>query len=85
MRTVTVALAERSYPVHIGAGLLREAGALVAPLLATPRCVIVTNPVVAAHWLAPLRRSLTAAGVASETIVIADGETHRPGRPSTTS
>jgi 3-dehydroquinate synthase len=77
MRTVTVALAERSYPVHIGAGLLPGAGALVAPLLATPRCVIVTNPVVAAHWLAPLRRSLTAAGVASETIVVADGETHK--------
>jgi 3-dehydroquinate synthase len=77
MRTVTVALAERSYPVHIGAGLLRDAGALVAPLLTTPRCVVVTNPVVAAHWLAPLRQSLTVAGVASETIVIADGETHK--------
>jgi len=77
MRTVNVALADRSYPVHIGAGLLREAGALVAPLLAAPRCVIVTNPVVAAHWLEPLRRSLTAAGLASETIVIADGEAHK--------
>ena len=77
MRTVAVALGERSYPVHIGAGLLREAGALVAPLLATPRCVIVTNPVVAAHWLPPLRASLAAAGVANETIVIADGETHK--------
>jgi len=77
MRTVTVALAERSYPVHIGAGLLAEAGALVLPLLAAPRCVIVTNPVVAAHWLPPLRASLAAAGVANETIVIADGETHK--------
>jgi 3-dehydroquinate synthase len=77
MRTVTVALGERSYPVHIGAGLLRDAGALVAPLLATPRCVIVTNPVVAVHWLPPLRASLAAAGVANETIVIADGEAHK--------
>ena len=77
MRTVTVALGERGYPVHIGAGLLRDAGALVLPLLATPRCVIVTNPVVAAHWLAPLRASLAASGVANETIVIADGEAHK--------
>jgi 3-dehydroquinate synthase len=77
MRTVTVALGERSYPVHIGAGLLRDAGTRLAPLLAAPRAVIVTNPVVAAHWLAPLRTSLAAAGVASETIVIPDGETHK--------
>jgi 3-dehydroquinate synthase len=77
VRTVTVALGERSYPVHIGAGLLAEAGARLAPLLAAPRAVIVTNPVVAAHWLAPLRGSLAAAGIAGETILVPDGETHK--------
>ena len=77
MRTVTVALGERSYPVHIGAGLLRDAGARLAPLLAAPRVVIVTNPVVAAHWLAPLRQSLAAAGIDSEAVLIPDGETHK--------
>jgi len=77
LRTVTVALGERSYPVHVGSGLLREAGPHLAPLLATPRAVIVTNPVVAAHWLAPLRESLTDAGVGSEVVLIPDGETHK--------
>ncbi len=77
MRTVTVALGERSYPVHIGAGLLREAGATLAPRLAAPRAVIVTNPAIAAHWLAPLRASLAAAGVASDAVLIPDGEVHK--------
>jgi 3-dehydroquinate synthase len=39
--------------------------------------VIVTNPVVAGHWLAPLQASLSAAGVKSETIVVPDGEAHK--------
>ncbi len=77
MRTLTVALAERSYPIHIGAGLLRDAGTLLTPLLAQPRAVIVSNTVVAAAWLAPLRASFAAAGIATETILIADGEAHK--------
>ena len=77
MQTLTMALGERSYPIHIGSGVLSAAGVLLAPLLAAPRVIIVTNPVVAAHWLAPLRQSLAGAGIASETIVIPDGETHK--------
>ena len=76
-RTVAVALGERSYEVRIGAGLIAGAGSLLAPLLAAPRTVIVTNPVVASHWLTPVRASLSAAGIASEVIVIPDGETHK--------
>ncbi len=56
-RTLDVALGERSYPIHVGAGLIAEAGALLAPLLPRPRAVIVSNPVVAALWLDPLRTS----------------------------
>ena len=77
MRTQHVALGERSYAIHVGPGLLREAGALLAPLLPRPRVVIVSNPVVAAHWLAPLRASLSAAGIDSESILVPDGETHK--------
>ena len=77
MKTLDVALGERSYPVHIGAGLLAQAGTLVRPRLSAPRTVIVTNPTVASHWLAPLRESFSAEGIASETIVIPDGEAHK--------
>jgi 3-dehydroquinate synthase len=75
--TLPVALGERSYAIHIGRGVVDAAGSLLAPLLASPRTVIVSNPVVAAHWLAPLRASLTAAGIVSEAILIPDGEVHK--------
>jgi len=77
MQTQNVALGDRSYPIHVGPALLREAGGLLAPLLPRARTVIVTNPVVAAHWLAPLQASLSAARIGSEVIVIPDGETHK--------
>ncbi len=77
MRTQHVALGERSYAIHVGPGLVRDAGALLAPLLPSPRAVIVSNPVVAAHWLAVLRTSLSAAGIDSEAILVPDGETHK--------
>jgi 3-dehydroquinate synthase len=77
MRTLDVALGERSYPIHVGAGLVAEAGALLAPLLPRPRVVIVSNPVVARFWLEPLRRSLAAAGIDAGTILVPDGETHK--------
>jgi len=77
MQTVDVALGERSYPVHIGAGLIADAGPLLAPTLPLPRVIIVTNPLVAAHWLAPLRASLASAAIEHSAIVIADGEAHK--------
>ncbi len=78
MTTLTVDLGARSYPIHIGAGVLRQAGALLAARLpAARRVVVVSNPVVAAHWLAPLRASLAAADIAAEALMIPDGEAHK--------
>jgi len=77
IETVDVALGERSYPVHIGAGLLARAGALLAPLLPLPRAIVVTNPIIAALFLEPLRASLAAAAIEHSAIVIADGETQK--------
>jgi 3-dehydroquinate synthase len=74
METLRVSLGERSYQIHVGPGLLAQAGALLAPMLPQPRAVILTNPVVAAHWLVPLRASLWTAGIASESMVVPDGE-----------
>jgi 3-dehydroquinate synthase len=74
---LTVALGERSYPIHIGTGMLHEAGRLLAAVLPAPRVIVITNAVVAGHWLAPLRASLTAAGIAAETVLVPDGEAHK--------
>ena len=76
MRTLTVALGERSYPIHVGDGLLRRAGELLGPV-ATRRVIIVTNPVVAKHHADVLRTALAAVGIETELILIPDGEAHK--------
>ena len=74
MQTLDVALGERSYPIHVGPGVLAQAGALLAPVLPRPRVVIVSNPVVAKLWLDPLRESLAASGIDALPILVPDGE-----------
>jgi 3-dehydroquinate synthase len=76
MQTVRVALAERGYPIHIGAGLLARADLLV-PLLPQRRVALVTNHTVAPLYLDRVARSLEAAGIASVRIVVPDGEAHK--------
>ena len=76
MRTLQVALGERGYPIHIGRGLLAQAHALVGAM-AGRRVVIVSNPLVAAHHLARLREGLAAGGIASEVVLVPDGEAHK--------
>jgi 3-dehydroquinate synthase len=75
IRTLDVAFGDRGYPIHIGAGALERAGATVAAL--SRRAVVVSNATVAAHWLAPIRASLAAAGVGHDILLIPDGEAHK--------
>jgi 3-dehydroquinate synthase len=76
VQTLTVALAERSYPIHVGANLLDRVGAML-PQTQSARAVIVTNPMVAAHHLVALRAGLSRAGVDHATVIIPDGEAHK--------
>jgi 3-dehydroquinate synthase len=73
---LTVALGERSYPIHIGDRILARCGELL-PALASRRAIVVTNPVVAPLHLDILQTALSAAGVSNEVIVVPDGETHK--------
>jgi len=74
MESLRVALVgnagSRSYPIHIGAGILRDAS-LYAPYL-RGSAAIVTNAVVAPLYLEPVKRALGGARVTE--IVVADGE-----------
>ncbi|MDH4181844.1 MAG: 3-dehydroquinate synthase [Betaproteobacteria bacterium] len=76
MRTLDVALGPRSYPIHVGAGVLARAGELCAGL-PSRRAVIVTNATVAQHWLGALRSSLAGAGFAVDAVLVPDGEAHK--------
>ena len=73
MKTVIVELGARTYPIHIEAGLLARAGEFLAPLAKGRRVAIVTDENLSVH-LSTLQASLTAAGIASEAIVLAPGE-----------
>jgi 3-dehydroquinate synthase len=72
--TVSVALGNRAYDIHIGEGLLRETGSRIAPLLKRPFTAIVTDENVAAFHLKALQTSLAAAGIRSASIILAAGE-----------
>jgi 3-dehydroquinate synthase len=71
MESLSVALGERSYPIHIGAGLLERA-ALYRPHLAGGSAAIVTNDIVAPLYLSNVKRALE--GARLTVIVVPDGE-----------
>jgi 3-dehydroquinate synthase len=74
LETVAVSLAGRSYDILVGDGLIARAGALMAPLMAQKRAVIVTDRNVAALHLAALEQGLDAAGIAHHAVVLPPGE-----------
>ena len=74
MRTLTVELGERSYPIHIGAGLLGDPG-LLRPHIAGRQVLVVTNEVVAPLYLQQTLRCLE--GFDIETVILPDGERHK--------
>jgi 3-dehydroquinate synthase len=76
MDTLQVALGERSYPIHIGTGLLARAE-LIVPHLPQPRAVIVTNPTVGALYLDALSSALERAGVGTAAVTVPDGEGYK--------
>ncbi|HEX5362728.1 MAG TPA: 3-dehydroquinate synthase [Gallionella sp.] len=76
MQTLTVGLGERSYPIHIGSGLLAQP-ALLQAHLPRKRAAIVTNTTVAPLYLDKLQQTLQAIGVNSISVVLPDGEEHK--------
>lgn len=74
-RTVHVDLAERSYEVRIGQGLIARAGDAIAPLLARPQVWVLTDDRVAALHLDALRAGLDTAGIAARALALPAGET----------
>jgi len=76
MQTVRIALGERSYDIHIGAGLLARPDP-IAELLPQPRVAVVSNATVAPLYLEALSAGLARAGIAAVPIVLPDGERYK--------
>jgi shikimate kinase / 3-dehydroquinate synthase len=76
MQTLTVGLGERSYPIHIGSGLLAHAE-LLQPHVPRKRVAIVSNTTVAPLYLEKLQHTLQGIGIGSVTVILPDGEEYK--------
>jgi len=72
--TLRVELGARSYDIVVGAGLLADAGSLIAPVVRQKRAVIVTDENVAKLHLKSLQAGLDKAKIAHHAIVLPPGE-----------
>lgn len=73
IQTLEVSLAERSYPIHIGCGLLSRADFLL-PHLKQKKVLVVSNTTVAPLYLGVLQSALEAAGISVQAVILPDGE-----------
>ena len=73
MQPLSVTLGDRSYPIHIGAGLLDNAQ-MYAQYVASRSVTVVTNRIVAPLYLERVQRALEQAGGRVVPVLIGDGE-----------
>ncbi|WP_024930323.1 3-dehydroquinate synthase [Methylophilus sp. OH31] len=76
MQTLTVSLADRSYPIHIGNGLLGQVD-LILPYLKRKQVAIVSNTTVAPLYMHAIAQPLRDAGVSVIEIILPDGEAYK--------
>ena len=74
METLTVELGERSYPIHIGPGLIKQP-ALLMPAIQANRVLIVSNETVAPLYLKQIRATLGERTV--DDVILPDGESYK--------
>lgn len=71
---IRVDLGVRAYDIHVGAGPIGRAGALLKPLLRRGRVVVVTDRNVAQQHLPALLRALDASAIAHAELILPPGE-----------
>ena len=77
MQTIKVDLAERSYDIHVGEGILSLAGDLLTEAGIKGKVAVVTNPTVAQLYLDTLHNALEDSGFDVTPILLPDGEEHK--------
>ena len=73
---LNVALAERSYPIHIGSGMLNET-ALLLQYIKQKQVAIISNTTVAPLYMVQVAKPLREAGVQVIEIILPDGEQYK--------
>lgn len=77
MQTLNVALGERSYPIHIGSGLLQQAELFAPHLPRRGKVAVVSNTTVAPLYLDTLSQTLAQLGLEVLPIILPDGEVYK--------
>jgi 3-dehydroquinate synthase len=77
MQTLTVNLGARSYPIHIGTGILEKTGEFLQQAGLRGKVALVTNPTVAQLYLDPVHDALVQAGFEVTPVLVPDGEEHK--------
>jgi 3-dehydroquinate synthase len=77
MTTLTVNLGDRSYPIVVGAGLLRRLGELLSEAGLHGKVAVVTNPTVGQLYLDAVNAALANAGFEVLPVIVPDGEEHK--------
>lgn len=75
-QTLNVDLGERSYPIHIGCGILSRVD-LILPHITQKKAVVVTNTTVAPLYLEMLRSALEKGGISVLPVILPDGEQYK--------
>ncbi|RYG63467.1 iron-containing alcohol dehydrogenase, partial [archaeon] len=73
---VSVGLGDRSYPIYIGSGLLKQPD-LLCKHISSKRVLVVTNTVVAPLYLHLVLSSLASKGIEAHSVLLPDGEEHK--------
>ena len=76
IQTLNVELAERSYPIYVGSGLLSQPE-LLTPYLVQKQAVVISNSTVAPLYLDVLRSTLQARGISVLPVILPDGESYK--------
>jgi 3-dehydroquinate synthase len=77
MRTITVNLGDRSYPICVGENLLGRIGELMRQAGLGKKIAVVTDARIAALYLEPVETSLRHAGFETAVVRLPEGEEHK--------
>jgi 3-dehydroquinate synthase len=77
MQSLSVSLEGRSYPIHVGDGILSQVGNFLQPLGLARKVAVITNPTVAQLYLDTVHESLALAGFDVLPVLVPDGEQHK--------
>jgi 3-dehydroquinate synthase len=77
VKTIKVNLAQNTYEIRIGTGLLEQVGNRLEALGFKEKVVIITNPTVDGLYGQKLKGSLESAGLEVATLIVPDGEEYK--------